>query len=85
MLFSSGLSKLMEAEKAVSQLSDELLVKEKELAVASQRADEVLREVMAKAQAAEKVAEKHFYCQRAKTQINRHTVITDVFKGLLVC
>lgn len=45
----------MEAEQSVSQLSEELVVKEQELAVASHRADEVLQEVTAKAQAAEKV------------------------------
>lgn len=45
----------MEAEQSVSRLSEELVVKEQELAVASQRADEVLQEVTAKAQAAEKV------------------------------
>lgn len=45
----------MEAEQSVSQLSEELVVKEQELAVASQKSDEVLQEVMAKAQAAEKV------------------------------
>uniref|UniRef100_A0A668VKE0 Dynein, axonemal, heavy chain 5 n=1 Tax=Oreochromis aureus TaxID=47969 RepID=A0A668VKE0_OREAU len=47
----TGLCKLMEAEQSVSQLSEELLVKEKELAVTSQRADQVLQEVTAKAQA----------------------------------
>lgn len=60
-LLPAGLCKLMEAEQSVSQLSEELLVKEKELAVASQRADQVLQEVTAKAQAAEKV-KKHVSC-----------------------
>lgn len=45
----------MEAEQSVSQLSEELVAKEQELDVASQRADKVLQEVTAKAQAAEKV------------------------------
>lgn len=45
----------MEAEQSVSQLSEELVAKEQELAVASHRADKVLQEVTAKAQAAEKV------------------------------
>lgn len=52
---SAGLCKLMEAEQSVSHLSEELVLKEQELAVASQRADGVLQEVTAKAQAAEKV------------------------------
>lgn len=37
----TGLEKLVEAEKSVSELSKELAVKEKDLAVASKEADQV--------------------------------------------
>jgi dynein heavy chain len=52
-----GLAKLLEASKSVAVLKEQLIVKEKDLVVASKQADAVLAEVSASTAAAEKVKE----------------------------
>jgi len=51
----TGLKKLIEATESVNELSKQLAVKEKELEMASRKADQVLADVTASAQAAEAV------------------------------
>ncbi|KAI9220476.1 dynein heavy chain and region D6 of dynein motor-domain-containing protein [Blastocladiella britannica] len=53
-----GLSKLLEAAESVAVLQKELVVKEKDLAVASKAADEVLADVTVSTAAAEKVKDE---------------------------
>ncbi|KAI9206840.1 dynein heavy chain and region D6 of dynein motor-domain-containing protein [Polychytrium aggregatum] len=55
-----GLAKLLEASKSVATLQEQLVVKEKELAIASKAADAVLVEVTASTAAAEKVKDAVF-------------------------
>ncbi|KAF3703904.1 Dynein heavy chain 5, axonemal Axonemal beta dynein heavy chain 5 Ciliary dynein heavy chain 5 [Channa argus] len=80
----TGLSKLMEAEQSVSQLSEELVVKEQELAVASRKADEVLQEVTAKAQAAEKTIKPSDIATVRKLQKPPHLIMRIMDAVLLL-
>lgn len=76
----TGLTKLIEATQSVNELSKELAAKEQELEVASNKADEVLAEVMASAQAAEAVK-----AQVQKVKDKAQKLVDDIAASRLLC
>ena len=66
-----GLTRLVDAEKAVIVMKEELTIKEKELDIANRKADEVLKEVAVKKRAAEVVRQQVQKSERYSTNISR--------------
>jgi dynein heavy chain len=73
-----GLTRLVEAEKAVIVMKEELTVKEKELDVANKKADEVLKEVAVKKGAAEIVKQ-----QVQKVKDTAQTLVDEINRDKL--
>ena len=80
----TGLKKLIDATQAVNELSKELVVKEKELAVANAKAEEVLKSVTVQQQAAEKVKlQVQKVKDRAQTIVDQIAVSSSLHESLI--
>ncbi len=73
-----GLTRLVDAEKAVTLMKEELIVKEKELDIANKKADEVLKEVAVKKGAAEIVRQ-----QVQKVKDTAQTLVDEINRDKL--
>jgi dynein heavy chain len=73
-----GLTRLVEAEKAVIVMKEELTIKEKELDIANKKADEVLKEVAVKKGAAEIVKQ-----QVQKVKDTAQTLVDEINRDKL--
>mgnify|MGYP001801656343 CR=1 FL=1 len=76
-----GLDKLIEASEQVTELSKELAIKEKDLAIASAKAEEVLKEVTKSAAAAEKVKNQ---VQKVKDKAQSIVDVIDAEKKVYI-